>query len=374
MINRDLTKIILDKIDDKKVIIILGPRQSGKTTLLKSFVKDNNLSALWWNADETDIRQLLQNPTSTILNSLIGKNKLLIIDEAQRIENIGLCIKLIHDNIEGVKVIATGSSSFELSNRINEPLTGRKWEYLLYPISYSEFANNQGKTEAKRLLSQRLIYGNYPDVINNPGSEINILQQLSDSYLYKDILNWANIKKPDRLESLIQAIAFQLGNQVSYLELSRSTGLDKDTVEKYITLLERSFIIFRLNSFSRNLRTELKKSRKIYFYDNGIRNSIIKNFNPIGLRNDTGALWENFLISERIKKQHYNQIYTNNYFWRTHDRNEIDYIEDVNGKLYCYEFKWKTHKKVSFPRTFTETYLNSETFVITQENYEGFII
>ena len=351
----------------------MGPRQTGKTTLLKEIVLLSTNETLWWNGDETDIRQILRNPNSTLLKSLIGKHKLLIIDEAQRIENIGLCIKLIYDNIEGVKVIASGSSAFELANKINEPLTGRKWEYFLYPISYKEMVDHHGLIEENRLLQHRLIYGYYPDVINNYGDEQAILQQLSDSYLYKDILTWEKVQKPDRLEALVQALAFQIGNEVSYYELGKITGLDKETVERYIILLEKAFIIFRLRSFSRNLRTELKKSRKIFFYDNGLRNAVIRQFNPLGLRNDVGALWENFIISERMKYLEYNKIYTNRYFWRTHSQQEIDYLEERDGKLLAFEFKWKSKSKVKLPKSFIQAYPESEQRVITPDNFSRFI-
>ncbi len=373
MIKRQLLNRILERLFDKKVIIVLGPRQTGKTTLLKEIVLLSTNETLWWNGDETDIRQILRNPNSTLLKSLIGKHKLLIIDEAQRIENIGLCIKLIYDNIEGVKVIASGSSAFELANKINEPLTGRKWEYFLYPISYKEMVDHHGLIEENRLLQHRLIYGYYPDVINNYGDEQAILQQLSDSYLYKDILTWEKVQKPDRLEALVQALAFQVGNEVSYFELGKITGLDKETVERYIILLEKSFIVFRLRSFSRNLRTELKKSRKIFFYDNGLRNAVIRQFNPLGLRNDVGALWENFIISERMKYLEYNKIYTNRYFWRTHSQQEIDYLEERDGKLLAFEFKWKSKSKVKLPKSFTEAYPQSEQKVITPDNFSEFI-
>lgn len=373
MIERQLKILINKRLNDRKVIIILGPRQSGKTTLIKSIYSEKDSSVLWWNGDETDTRQILKNPTSTILKSLIGKHRVVVIDEAQRIENIGLCLKLIYDNINKVKVIASGSSSFELANKINEPLTGRKWEFFLYPLSYKEMVENHGSVRENRLLEQRLIYGYYPDVINNPGDEKVLLQQLSDSYLYKDILTWEKIHKPDRLESLVQALAFQVGNQVSYNELGKLIGLDKETVERYIIMLERAFVVFRLSSLSRNLRNELKKSRKIYFYDNGLRNAVIKQFNPLELRNDIGALWENFLISERKKYLHYNQILTNQYFWRTFDQQEIDYIEDRDGKLYVFEFKWNKNSRKKFPKIFTNTYPNNETKLITRDNIEEFI-
>jgi len=373
MILRHINKLISKRISDDKVIIILGPRQAGKTTLIKSYASQHLEDFLWWNGDESDIRQMMKNPTSTMLRSMIGKHKYLIIDEAQRIENIGLCIKLIYDNIENVKVIATGSSAFELTNKINEPLTGRKWEFFLYPVSFAEMADHHGLMEENRLLHKRLIYGYYPEVVTMAGEEKEILHQLADSYLFKDILTWENVQKPERLEILVQALAFQLGNEVSYHELSKTTGLDKETVERYINLLERAFIVFRLRSFSRNLRSELKKSRKIYFFDNGLRNSLIRNFNPPELRNDVGALWENFLITERMKYLQQHQIFTNRFFWRTHSNQEIDYLEERDGKLFAFEFKWNMNSKAKFPKTFAATYPQSEAQLITPGNFHQFI-
>lgn len=374
MINRLLENLLEKKMADKKAIILLGPRQAGKTTLIKHLTEASKQNLLFWNGDEADIRTVLEKPTSAKLKNLIGQHKLLVIDEAQRIKNIGLCIKLIVDNIPGVKVIATGSSAFELANKINEPLTGRKWEYQLYPLSYAEMVQHHGEIDEKRLLEQRLIYGYYPEVVTNPGSEKELLKQIADSYLYKDLLTWEKIHKPDKLERLVQALAFQIGNEVSYNELSQTTGLDNHTVEKYIHLLEKSFVIFRLSSLSRNLRNELKKSRKIYFYDNGLRNAVINQFNPIGLRNDTGPLWENFLVSERIKHTHYNSIYCNRYFWRTHAQQEIDYIEESEGKILAFEFKWNKKSKVKFPKSFLSAYPKSAMKLITQDNFEEFVM
>ncbi len=374
MIPRILLELVEKRLSDQKAIILLGPRQVGKTTLLKHLVTKLNQDHLWWNGDETDIRQMLEEPTSTMLKSLIGSHNLVIIDEAQRIANIGLCIKLIYDNLPDVKVIATGSSAFELANQINEPLTGRKWEYNMFPISFEEMVNHTDLLSEKRLLEHRLIFGYYPEILNQPGNERPILNQLSDSYLFKDILVWERVQKPDRLEALVQALALQLGNEVSYLELSGLSGLDKETVERYILLLERAFIVFRLRSFHRNHRTELKKSRKIYFYDNGLRNSIINNFNPIDLRSDKGALWENFLVTERMKRLHYNQIFVNRYFWRTHEKQEIDYIEDRNGILYGYEFKWNPNSKEKFPKTFAKVYPDSQLNLITSANFSNFVM
>ena len=373
MISRQLIAKIKARLSDPKVIIILGPRQVGKTTLIRQLTQGVEESVLWWSGDETDIRNLLTNTTSTQLRSFIGKNQLLVIDEAQRIENIGICLKLITDHIPEVKVIASGSSAFELANKINEPLTGRKWEYTLFPLSYQEMIHHHGLLEERRLLEHRLIYGYYPEVVSHPGDEQEILKQLADSYLYKDILTWENIQKPDRMERLVQALAFQLGSEVSYNELGRMTGLNHETVEKYINLLEKAFIVFRLGAFSQNLRSELKKSRKIYFYDNGIRNAVIKQFNPIGLRNDIGALWENFLINERMKHIEYDSIGANRFFWRTHAQQEIDYLEQRDGKLYAYEFKWNVKTKKRFPKTFTNAYPEGETKLITVANFESFI-
>ena len=372
MIDRILQKTLLKKLKDNKAIIVLGPRQVGKTTLLHKLFTSSN--TLWLNGDDSDTRLLLEQPNATKLKSIIGKHKYLIIDEAQRIQNIGVCIKIIVDQIKNVKVIATGSSSFELANKINEPLTGRKWEYFLYPLSFQEMVNNHGLLTEKRLLENRLLYGYYPEVIINPSEAKSIIKSLADSYLYKDILIWENIKKPEKLERLIQALAFQVGSEVSYNELGQTCGLDKETVEKYIQLLEKAFIVFRLNSFSRNLRNELKKSRKIYFFDNGIRNAVINQFSPLVSRNDKGILWENYIISERFKHTHYKQIYCNKYFWRTTAQQEIDYIEEKDGHLFAFEFKWNSKKKTIFTKTFTNEYNPKETKTITPDNMEDFIL
>lgn len=373
MIYRMIEKEIEKHLKDKKAIILLGPRQVGKTTLLEQ-ITVNKRNVLRLNGDETDVRELLANPTSTRLSKIIGNSKLLIIDEAQRIENIGLCIKLITDNLKNVKVFATGSSSFELANKINEPLTGRKWEYLLYPISYQEMVNHTSLLEEKRLLEHRLIYGYYPDVINNPGQEKEILKQLSDSYLFKDILTWERIQKPDRMEKLVQALAFQVGNLVSYNELGQLSGLNSETVEHYINLLEKAFIVYRLGTYSRNLRNELKKSRKIYFYDNGLRNAIINHFNPMSLRQDKGALWENFLMAERMKTLAYSSQSVNKFFWRNTAQQEIDYIEEYDGKLTIYEFKYAKNAKHKFPKIFKDTYQPNQEQLVTTANYEDFIM
>ena len=372
MVERLLHTELLNKLNDSKAIILLGPRQVGKTTLLQQLFENSN--TLWLNGDDTDVRQLLFNSNETKLKSIIGKHQFVVIDEAQRIENIGLSIKIITDRLKTKKVIATGSSSFELTNKIKEPLTGRKWEFMLYPLCFQEMVNHHGLLVEKRLLESRLIYGYYPEVVNISNDSKTIIKSLADSYLYKDILMLEKIKKPEKLERLVQALAFQIGSEVSYNELGQLCGLDKETVEKYIQVLEKAFVVFRLNAFSGNLRNELKKSRKIYFYDNGIRNASINQFSTLASRTDVGALWENFIISERVKFNAYNKIYCNTYFWRTTAQQEIDYIEEANGTLTAYEFKWNEKKKASISKTFTNNYHPKSTETITPENMETFLL
>ncbi|MBS1753274.1 MAG: ATP-binding protein [Bacteroidetes bacterium] len=374
MIEREIEHAIVKKLKDSKAIILLGPRQAGKSTLLQLVQKKFQQPVAWWNGDETDIRSLLEHPTSTKLKSLIGKNKTVVIDEAQRIENIGLCIKLITDNIKNVKVIATGSSAFELANRINEPLTGRKWEYHLYPLSFEEMVNHTSLLEEKRLLEHRLLYGYYPEVVTSPGDEQHLLKQLANSYLYKDILTWERIQKPDKLEKLVQALAFQMAQLISNNELGQLCGLNSETVEKYINLLEKAFIVYRLPAFSRNLRNELKKSYKIYFYDNGLRNAVINQFNPVNLRNDNGQLWENWFISERMKFLNNHQKHVSRFFWRTLAQQEVDYIEDVNGKITAFECKWNPKAKGNISRAFSNAYPKAVTHIAHPENGEEFLM
>ncbi len=373
MIPRILENTIASSLFNGKAHIITGPRQSGKTTFAQKIVGRTNEKSVWFNGDETDIREKFSQPTSTKLKALIGSAKLVIIDEAQRIENIGLCIKLLVDTYPQLQIIATGSSSFELANKINEPLTGRKWEHKLLPLSFEELSEYNGELVEDRLLEHRLLYGSYPEVVTNQGNEKSLLKQLADSYLYKDILTWERINKPDRLERLVMALAMQVGNEVSYHELAQLTGLRDETVQRYISLLEKVFIVFRLHAFSRNVRNELKKSRKVYFYDLGIRNAIINNFNPPNMRADIGAMWENYLISERMKYSQYHNHFANHYFWRTTQQQEVDYIEEFDGILHAYEFKWNPKKKVRFPKTFLKAYPGSETKVITPDNVGEFL-
>lgn len=372
MIERILEKQILAKINKKKAIILMGPRQVGKTTLLKSLF-EKSTEIIWLNGDEPDIQSIFENISSKRLEAIIGNKKMIIIDEAQRIPEIGLKMKLITDQLLNVQLIATGSSAFELSNKLNEPLTGRKWEFKMYPISFQEMVNHHGLLNEIRLLPHRLIYGFYPDVVNHPGNEKEILKQLSDSYLYKDLLMIDQIKKPSALVKLLQVLALQIGSQVSYHELAQICGLDGKTIEKYMMLLEQSYIIFRLTSFSRNQRNELKKSRKVYFFDNGIRNSLIANFEQIENRTDIGALWENYLVSERVKYLAYQQKWVNNWYWRTTEQQEIDYVEEENGQLSAYEFKWNPKAKGSIPNSFKKTYPTATINIIHRENFEQFL-
>lgn len=373
MIERILKEQIVQRMGQGKAIIIFGARQVGKTTMLHELYKDND-DVLWLNGDEQDVRTLFENASSTFLRTVIGKKKIVVIDEAQRIENIGIKLKLITDNMPDVQLVATGSSSFDLSNKINEPLTGRKFEYKMFPLSFGELSSHNGLLEEKRLIGNRLLYGCYPDVVVSNGDERLILNELADSYLYKDILSFDKIKKSDKLVKLLQALALQMGSEVSYNELSQTCGLDPKTVESYVTLLEQSYIIFRLGSYSRNLRNELKFARKIYFWDCGIRNAIIGNFQMIENRTDIGALFENYLVSERIKKLSYEKSYAKGYFWRTTARQEIDYIEEVDGTLSAFEFKWNPRRNPSAPLSFSNAYPTAIFKVISRDNYEEFLL
>ncbi len=370
MITRILQAKIISKMGKGKAIIIVGPRQVGKTTLIEGILK--NEAHLFLDGDDPTVRSLLKNPNTEQIKSIIGKNKTVFIDKAQRIENIGITLKIITDKCKDVQLLVSGSSAFELKNEINEPLTGRKWEYQLFPISWKEFEDNIGYVKATQQLEMRLVYGMYPDVINNTDNAFEVLKELANSYLYKDILAFNKIRKPEVLEKLLQALALQLGSEVSYNELSQLLGIDKNTVSNYIDILEEAFVIFKLKSFSRNLRNEIKTNQKIYFYDNGIRNMVIGNLNTLDLRQDKGALWENFLISERMKKNNYENKLTKSYFWRTTQQQEIDYVEDNAGQITGYEIKWSEKGKVKIPKVFNEMY-ETETIILTKENFRTFL-
>lgn len=372
MINRLIQPKIEGKLFKGKVIIIYGARQVGKTTLIKEIQKKYQENSLYLNCDEPDIRDNLTNKTSTELKSFIGNKKIVFLDEAQNVLNIGITLKLLVDNFPAIQIIATGSSSFELSNKIVEPLTGRKYEFYLYPFSYEELSDTYSSLEQMRLLDYRMVFGMYPEIIAGNEPKEEILSGLMRSYLYKDVLKYQDIRNPEMIDKLLQALALQIGSEVSYNELAGIIGVDKNTVMNYIQILEKAFVIFRLRPFSRNLRNELKKLRKIYFYDSGVRNAIINNLNPLTLRQDVGALWENFLVSERMKFLNNHGMRKNIYFWRTHQQQEIDYLEEEGGHLKGFEFKWNKNK-AHIPKAFLDAYPDSETKVINKNNFFEFV-
>ncbi|PSR12474.1 MAG: ATPase [Bacteroidetes bacterium] len=370
MIDRTLGDRIKTKIGRGKAIMIIGPRQVGKTTLILKYLE--GIDYKFFDGDDPVTRSSLDTPNTEQIRTLLENKKVVFIDEAQRINSIGLTMKIIVDQFKDVQLWISGSSSFSLFNELNEPLTGRKWEYEMFPISWEELENYKGYLTAERQLEDRLRFGMYPDVINNPGEEIEVLQNLVNSYLYRDILSYAGIKKPDVLDKLVRALALQVGSEVNYNELSQLIGVDRNTVEKYISVLEKGYVIFRLPSYNRNVRNEIKKGRKIYFYDNGIRNMIIGSMNEVNLRTDIGALWENFLISERIKQNKYKLTLAKSYFWRTTQQQEIDYVEEIGTTLSAYEFKWNPKTKAKISKTFTEQY-NAEGIIISRDNFRDFV-
>lgn len=372
-----IPRLMLEQIRSRlfkgKIVVLMGARQTGKTSLVKKLMAGFGEEVVFLNADRVEVRRKLTDPSLAVLREISGGKRLLIIDEAQRIRNIGLTLKLFADELPDIQVVATGSSSFDLANEINEPLTGRKWEYILFPIAWDELVSATSPIEAREQLESRLIYGMYPEVINQQGQEREVLLALSGSYLYKDIFEFRGVRKPELLEKLLQALALQLGSEVSYNELSQLLGIDKNTVSNYLELLEKSFIVFRLMPLSRNLRNEISSNRKVYFYDNGIRNAVLENFSPLALRQDVGALWENFLISERWKVNTYLQRHGKRYFWRTRTQQEIDYVEESNGVFRAWEFKWGHSSRYAFPKSFLESYGPATTEIITPNNFEDFL-
>ncbi len=371
MYKRYLEESIKKRISPKKAIVLIGARQVGKTTLINTILKNKDF--LFLDGDNPQIREILDTPNTEQIKRIIGKNKILFIDEVQRINNIGLTIKIIIDQIKDVQIFVSGSSAFYVRNEINESLTGRKWEYVLYPITWEEYQEKHEYLKSIQTLENRLLYGFYPEVLNNPTNEISILKQLLNSYLYRDILAFSGIRKSETIDKLLKALAYQIGNEVNYNELSRTIGIDKETVARYIRLLEEGYIIFRLPAFNKNLRTEIKRNQKIYFCDTGIRNAIISDFSPLSTRQDKGALWENFLIAERLKQNNYKETYTQMYFWRTTQQQEIDLVEVNNGKITAFEFKWKIKKKIKLPKTFTKNY-SAESVFIDKDNFIDFVV
>jgi uncharacterized protein len=371
MLVRQVEAIIKNKLFAGKVILLLGARQVGKSTLLNQLFAQEN--ALWLDAENSDVPPLFEMATVTSLKNIIGNHKLLIIDEAQRIANIGSALKLCTDYFKDVQVIATGSSAFELRNKTNEPLTGRKWEYYLYPFSFAELVNHTSLLEEKRNINQRLLYGSYPEIVTHPADAKERLKLLCDSYLYRDILLWAGLKKPDKIMDLLKALALQIGSEVSFNELGNKIGLKADTVEQYIQLFEQAFIVFKLPAYSRNVRKELRRSRKYYFYDIGIRNALLNQYGPLANRPDTGAIWENYIIAELKKKYNIENPFVNFYFWRTQDQQEIDLIVDDGENLHAYEIKYSSMAKARLSKTFANAYPNHSFTVIHTENYTDYL-
>lgn len=354
-INRIHSQTIQQEWFKGRIILVTGPRRVGKSTLIHHLCKQYG-AYLFLDGDDPTVRNTLDTPNFEQIRLLVGSNKLVFIDEAQRIKNIGLTLKMIHDRMHGVQVMVSGSSALDLGDKLQESLTGRKWEYHLYPVSWEEWYRHNDYLTVSQQLESRVLYGMYPEVLSNPGAEEQILKELTKSYLYKDILALSGIKKPDILEKLVTALAFQIGNEVSYNELSQLLGVDKNTIAVYIELLEKAFVVYRLNPYSQNQRNEIKTHRKIYFYDTGVRNAVINHFNPIALRNDKGALWENFVINERMKFLAYRQKNIQTYFWRAGQGGEVDLLEHQNGQLHAYEIKWNKSAKFKLPVAFTKLY------------------
>jgi len=356
-----------------KIIVILGARQVGKSTLIKMLVGHQKETVLWLDGEEADVHLLLQNSNRERLAQIVGKHKIIVIDEAQKINDIGSILKLFADYLKDIQVIASGSSAFELRNSLNEPLTGRKFEHQLFPISFIEMVNHTNLLQEIRQLPQRLLYGYYPEIVTNVGSEQRLLKFLSESYLYKDVFLFGGIKKPEKILELLKLLAWQIGSEVNYNELSKMLKIDNQTVENYINILEQAFVIYRLNAFHTNQRNELKKSKKIYFNDLGIRNALINDFRAVEVRNDAGNLFENFVINEIRKQNEYQQVYANFYFWRSTDQKEIDLVIEKDNVLHTYEIKWNPNKKATLTKSFSNIYQNYTFEIINKDNFFEFI-
>ncbi|KRT16637.1 ATPase [Pedobacter ginsenosidimutans] len=373
MIVRKQLDYAVSRLFKGKAFIIFGPRQVGKTTFVEQLLAKVDKKTLYLNGDDTDVRETLAKPNATQIAQMLGNYEVLFIDEAQRISDVGLLIKIIVDRFKSVQVIATGSSAFELSGKINEPLTGRKYEMMLLPFSYAELVNNTDFLTEERSLAQRLIYGAYPEIINDPQNAEEHLKLLADSYLYKDLFALEEVKKPLLFEKIVKALALQIGSEVNFSELAQLVKADQKTVDKYISLLEKSFVIFTLPAFAGNVRNEIKKNKKIYFYDTGIVNAITRNFNPIANRNDVGALFENYMIAERMKFLHQHQMEADCFFWRTTQQQEIDYVEKTKERFLAVEFKWNERGKNKIPATFTQAYPEAETLILSKADRGGFL-
>ncbi|MBT3382501.1 MAG: ATP-binding protein [Prolixibacteraceae bacterium] len=358
-----------------KVFVLYGPRRVGKTELVKKLISGFEGKIYVGSGDNFELREILSSQRLNKISTFLGNYELIFIDEAQRIPNIGFGLKLLVDNFPEIKIIATGSSSFNLSNKLGEPLTGRNIVRILFPVSVFELYHQQGGMQIIQSLENLLIYGGYPEVLNAVSSidKKEYILSLRNDYLFKDILELENIRNPSKLIDLLKLLAFQIGSQVSLNELGNNLGIAKQSVERYLDLLEKSFIIKKVGGFSRNLRKEIVKSNRYYFWDNGIRNALINNFNPLDQRNDLGMLWENFVFMERLKTKEYKRLFSNDYFWRTYDQQEIDLIEEREGKLYGFEFKYSP-RKIKAPKAWTNAYPDAQFTVISKDNFLEFLI
>lgn len=375
MIVRGIEKIISENLVPGKIILLFGARRVGKTTLLKQLKKENGNNALYLNGDDLDTHELLARRTKANYEKLLARHTLLILDEAQEIEDIGKKLKLMVDEFPKVQFIVSGSSSFDLGNKAGEPLVGRATFLNMYPFAQAELSKIENLVETKGNLPERLIYGSYPDVwkAKTNGIKQQYLKDLVSSYLLKDILSFDGIQKSDKLLNILKMLAFRVGSEISIESMGNDLGLSKNTVDRYLDLLTKVFVVYRLDGFSKNLDNEITKKSKWYFFDNGIRNALINNFNPINLRDDVGKLWENYLLAERIKNQSLNQWKGNNFFWRTHTKQEIDLVEEKDEQLAAYEFKFAPKKKSKVPSQWAKGYPNAPFEVINQENYLTFI-
>jgi predicted AAA+ superfamily ATPase len=374
MIIREIEKILISRMDREKIIMLFGARQVGKTTLFRMMIEKTGGKTVWLNGDDAIIRTMFERFSDNSFKALVGNPDIVVIDEAQQLHEIGRNLKILHDSAPGFQLLVSGSSAFDLRNKTSEPLTGRKWEYHLYPFSFNELAKETSPIEEIRKLPLRLLFGMYPEIVTHPGDEKARLQLLMESYLYKDVLMWQGIRNPENIVHLLKALAYQVGSEVKFNELSGLLKMDRQTVEKYIHILEKTFVIFRLPSFSTNLRKELSKGKKIYFFDNGIRNILTGDFSPVETRQDIGALWENFIVSEIWKKYRNTGSSSSFYFWRTNDQQEVDLIIRDNGVLKAYEIKWNPSSKARLSKTFSSNYPNNTFDVINRDNYASFLL
>ncbi|WP_290964548.1 ATP-binding protein [Gracilimonas sp.] len=373
MIERQLQQLVKERLFSGKAVVLTGPRQVGKTTLIHTILEDKEYTVRFLDGDDPTVRRLLDEPNTEQIKQLIGDAEIVFIDEAQRMGTIGLTAKIITDQFPEKQLILSGSSAFELNSSIQEPLTGRKWSFNLFPISWKEWQDHVGYLKSEQDLENRLVFGFYPDVLNNSDHQSEVLDELVESYLYKDILNYAGIRKPEVIQKVVQAISYQVGQEVVYKEVGDLVGLDPKTVASYIDILEKAYVVIRLPAYSRNLRNEIKKNQKIYFYDNGVRNAVIHDYGVFATRTDKGALWENFLISERLKQLRYAKNKSDMYFWRTKQHQEVDYVE-VSGKVISgFEFKWNPKRSIRFPKTFTKNY-SEDVKGINRDNFREFVL